>query len=122
SSSTVGARATPPDGDPSVAWSYVDSKNGNARVWWQKRYLADGDDARAQTIADAIDQAIWPTLFTSLGMREPISDANRSDNGGDGRLDIALVDLGGDRGLTMRYRPGCEYKPVFIQIERSQTT
>ena len=72
-------------------WNSLDTLNGKVRVWWQQRYN-ETDRAEAEEIVDAIDDKIWPGL-TSLMGREPLSDASVFGcDGGDGKLDIALVD------------------------------
>jgi hypothetical protein len=61
---------------------------------------ADGD---ADGIADWVEETasefeyVWAQEIDTLGYREPESDADSANDGGDGRLDIYLDDLGFDR-------------------------
>lgn len=102
-------------------WGTVGTKNGKVKIWYQKRYPADG--ARAQKIADAIDNTIWPLLTEAipvgLGLKEPLPDcgATCSEGGGDERLDIYLVDV--NRSVTHFYC--CQGSWAYILLERTAT-
>jgi hypothetical protein len=99
-SASIAQPASGPDLPPET-FAAVPSQNGKVIVWWQTRYQED--EATAHFIADSVDDNTWSKLTTLMG-REPISDAADEDNGGDGRLDIYLVDLGGNTlGVTMPY-------------------
>jgi hypothetical protein len=104
-----------------IEWGTVGTKNGKVKVWYQKRYAADG--ARAQKIADAIDSTIWPLLTeevpVGLGMREPRPDcgATCAEGGGDERLDIYLVEV--NRSTTRFYC--CQGSPAYILLKRDAT-
>jgi hypothetical protein len=90
------------------------------KVWWQQRYPQD--EAKAQSIADAMDATIWPGAIELMGI-EPLSDENQFRNGGDARLDMYLV---GDVELLGEYIPhardalgySCEKTSGHILINR----
>lgn len=81
-------------------WNFIDSAGGNMRIWWQAQHPLDESTARAY--ASQVD-AIWSKLAT-LMRRTPPADGgiNRNCRGGDDRLDISLVDVGGT-GETWSY-------------------
>jgi hypothetical protein len=60
-----------------------------------------GDDD-ADGVPDWVDQTLatlqhaWSVEVGTLGYRQPKSDATSADNGGDGRLDVYLADVGSD--------------------------
>ncbi len=101
-------------------WVYVDTRNGKGRIWYNV------DDSalsapKAQLLADAFDNDIYPKL-TSLMGATPVSDAGFRNNGGDGRLDIVLLTTGmdaDDEGVST-FLPGngksCTNRPAFIEI------
>lgn len=97
-------------------WSYLDSANGEVRIWWQKRYPQDA--AMAKLYLEKVD-AIWLKLHMLMG-RQPPSDEGNSKlcRGGNNRYDISLVDLGAN-GETWPY----EYTaggptPSYILLRR----
>ena len=111
------------------AWGCIDGGLGtNFRVWWELEI--PGEKARAEKIAQAMQNDIWPKLVI-LMHNEPPSDkgphrfveSDGSDavwwDGGDGRLDIYLVipppNTGG--AATLAYPPGCDLRPSFILID-----
>lgn len=114
-------------------WSYEDTANGKVRVW----YLTanPGDAAVANVIASEIDTTIWPKLTSLLtSAHEPISDVNDFNNGGDGRLDISLIDFNdpnlhdgfddnllGAYGFLKNYGFGCEKDSVYIVVNIAHT-
>jgi hypothetical protein len=85
---------------------FIDTANGKARVWWNPE--VPGLSTEASTVANELDRWIWTRLTTVMG-REPLRDDNISleYNGGDGRLDVYLVEsLGrGGFGMTVGFRP-----------------
>lgn len=105
---------------PLVEWDFVESVNGQVKVWWQVRY--PNDQGRAQAIANAMDRDLWPKLTDLMG-RVPFRDGGSTIpcRGGDDRLDIALVDRGAARAPSYQGGPdgaGCETTPAFILIRR----
>jgi hypothetical protein len=59
-----------------------------------------GDDASTaewveQKVAVALN-TVWDTEIDALRYRQPLSDESSLNNGGDGRLDVYLLDLGAD--------------------------
>ena len=62
----------------------------------------DLTDGSGNGIPDWVDttiatfQNVWQTEVVAMGYRAPLSDASSSNNGGDGRLDIYLANLGAD--------------------------
>ncbi len=109
-------------------WSFKDTANGKARVWYLT--AKPGDEAVADVIASEIDTTIWPKLTNLLtSAHEPISDINDNNNGGDGRLDISLIDFNdpnlhdgfddnllGAYGFLKNYGFGCEKDSVYIVV------
>lgn len=72
-------------------WLYIDTATAKVRVWYNRN--EPDDPAVAQFLADEMENVVWPKLIGALQFKEPISDVNYICNGGDGRLDIYLVDL-----------------------------
>ena len=107
------------------SWSFVDTKNGGARVWWETSNAADA--GRARTFADALDKDIWLRLVSLMG-RAPLPDGGSSAlnpcRGGDDRLDISLVhlaDVGWD-GLTSPIDWTChDPSPAVILLNSGAT-
>ncbi len=100
-------------------WFFLDTQNGIVRIHW------DGinhpkDFRKAQELAAEIDSTIWPKLSTAFAGRSPPSDANEPNNGGDGRLDVALVDI--DISVTLPYEETPDWckKPAFTLFKRIQ--
>ncbi len=102
---SVAAAGTP------VLFLSVDT-SPNVRVWYQERHPED--QARAQAIAQEVDSQIWPKLTGLLG--QPLSDAGRDDNGGDGRVDIFMVEPG-ERSNATPY--ACQQAPAFVTLRRN---
>jgi hypothetical protein len=71
-----------------VTWRKFPAVNGKAMVWAQDRY--PGDSAKADGLARALTNHIWPTL-TNLMHREPVPDTGLAINGGGGAVDFYLV-------------------------------
>ena len=62
-------------------------------------WTTTGDDASATEWVDEVAIAlntVWDTEIDALGYRQPKSDGSSANNGGDGRLDVYLLDLGAD--------------------------
>lgn len=76
-------------GSISDHFQWIDSSNGEVRVWWPLD-LAQGD-VIARRIAEEIDNVIWPKAKAVFGDRTPPSDVNETCNGGNGKLDIYLT-------------------------------
>jgi hypothetical protein len=81
-----------------VEWGKVAAVGGKIKVWYQKRYA--GDDAKAEGVAKAIDDKIWPKL--TAFMPEPFLDGGLANNGGDPSIDIYLVHIT-NLGLAKAY-------------------
>ena len=97
-------------------WGSVDTSNNLVRVWYR---LDIPDDARnARSLAGTIDATIWPKLSGLMTTGHlPLADLNERCNGGNGRLDIYLVDA--PRSFTLPYT-GCSHVPVFILLKRTE--
>jgi hypothetical protein len=87
---TVGSasRDAQPAADPAITWTKYPAVGGKVKIWAQDRYPADA--AKAAAIASAMTSRIWPMLLTVMD-REPVADTGLANNGGDGALDIYLV-------------------------------
>ncbi len=96
-------------------WGWTNAQNGQVRVWWNAAVHPE-DEGNAHKFADAIDSTIWPRLSTAFATRLPPSDADEANNGGDGRLDIALVDI--PKSQAVPYKEVCP-TPVFVLLRRS---
>lgn len=108
-----------PDVDPN--WAFLPISGGSFKVWYDQR----GTDAgkKAQTVLHALENEIVP-MDTSIGMKAPLDDAsNAGCNGGDGRLDVFLVDMAthgvtaddlGETKTTMT--GGKQQRPTFILL------
>lgn len=114
-------------------WTYFDGTR--VRVWYEKGRSAqtvagnsfDGnsDLAAATAVVLAIESpgsGAWDTLSALMGAT-PMSDANQSYNGGDGKLDVLLVDMVGDGLTTPNNGNGDVNKqtPVFIRLNRNKS-
>ena len=83
--------------DPNWASKPVGT-SGHFKVWYDTRVA--GLATKANAVLTALENDIWPKLITGLGFSEPLSDgAIGGCNGGDGRLDVYLVDFVG-QGLV----------------------
>lgn len=95
-------------------WSFVDSPNGVARIW----YRDDSPDAlRASALAASVSGIIWPALSGLMKPHLPLSDQAEDCNGGNPNLDIYLVDVSGP-SFTIPYG-GCGAGPAFILLKRT---
>lgn len=79
----------------SSEWQSTSAAGEKALVWWRH----PADQPRAEEIASLIG-SVWTELTELIG-REPMSDANESNNGGDGRLDIFITDA--LQGMILAY-------------------
>lgn len=112
-------------------WDYVDTGNGKVRVWY---VTTDANAAsHVQKIVSEIDSTIWPKLKTLMSGHEPIADTYDFNNGGDGRLDISLLNFkdpnlsaefpfgGNTYGFVQNYPPGCEKDSVYIVVNSAKS-
>jgi hypothetical protein len=122
----VGQGAFPQGGPcptcPGGVWSTISAAGDKVLIWWQNRYPQD--EQRSQQVANELTQRIWPTLTEYMG-REPLSDSGEPNNGGDGRLDVYLVDLvvnmGGGHApydLADRTATPCDASPGYVLLNR----
>lgn len=86
----------------------------NVVVWYDDQ--RPQDQPIAQAMANEVDSVIWPKLTGLFGL--PLSDAGRDDNGGDGRIDIYLVDAT-VRSCAVPYAPACQQAPAFMLLRRN---
>jgi hypothetical protein len=70
-----------------IQWHVVPAANGKVKVWAQLRY--PGDSLKAEQLALAITNPIWPTL-TGL-FWDPARDGSLPNNGGGPEFDIYLL-------------------------------
>jgi hypothetical protein len=96
-------------------WSYVDG--AKTRVWWQNDRPSNGEIARQYAF---MADVAWEHLKQLMG-REPPSDGGSvlPCRGGDGRLDIAMTEIGTDRGLTTPYISAFSSVPSYIMLSRN---
>jgi hypothetical protein len=98
-----------------IEWQTIVSPSGRVKVWSQTRY--SGDDAKAATIAEAID-GIWDKL-TAYMNRQPVSDGDvTGPNGGDDKFDIYLIrfENAGETDLYGKARDCAQPKPAYMLI------
>jgi hypothetical protein len=88
-----------------ILWLTACQSDTNIKVWYQQRNPEDVDDARA--ICDLVSGTIWPRL-KALFNRAPLEDIDQANNGGDGRLDLYLVNA---KTATIGYKKGCFNTP-----------
>ena len=105
--SVILARPTDGNADPVGEGYTVAEATPECDVHFCVHYVTTTSDAPAATDADsngfpdyvdttlAVADNVWNTEVTTMGYRAPLSDATSTNNGGDGRLDIYLADLGG---------------------------
>jgi len=99
-----------------TSWTYVDGTH--VRAWYRKDH--PGDLPTAQHIVAVMDNTIWPQLVTLMDNKAPLSDAGLDYDGGDGRYDIAIVDIT-DYGAAFAVDPsasGCGPTATHIEIRR----
>jgi hypothetical protein len=102
-------------------WVFVDAATVPVRMWYRLDVAGDGEIARSLGVE--IDRTIWPKLIGLMAPSGgttgvPLSDDKEQCNGGDGRLDVYVVDEIAVAGLTMEYK-GCSNTPAFIELNRS---
>ena len=98
---------------------------GRVKVWYDTR-VARGR-AQAQLVYDALEMVIWDKVASGsgLGLKTPLSDASTRCNGGDGRLDVFLVDMAvdgqvsTDDGETFPDIRVIHHAPVFLLLNRN---
>jgi hypothetical protein len=98
-------------------WAYVGGEH--VKVWYLREHEVT-DLPRARLVRDEMEATIWPRL-TGLMQHTPVSDRALINNGGDGRLDIALLDVP-VYGYARRIVPpvaGCKVQPVYLAIRRT---
>lgn len=108
-----------PTVDPNWAAKPAASAGGRVKVWYDTR-VADAN-TQATMLLNEFETKIWPTLVDSVGMRAPLSDGTLAGcNGGDGRLDIYLVDMAThgqvatDLGETFPVHFATKHHPVLF--------
>lgn len=107
-------------------WAAIPATGGRVKVWFDMR--AAGGLAQAQKVLAAFETDIWDkvTATSGLAMKPPKGDgAETGCNGGDGRFDVYLVDMGTrgqdetDRGETLPNIASRKASPAFILLDRS---
>src|SRR4051812_40653316 len=95
-------------------WRSVAQSDGHVRVWWhesnQRRFAA-----RARTMLAEADES-WRKLWPVFG-RDPVGDeGQRCFHGGDGKLDIYLVNRtnGDTKGEAIPYPGSCSQAAPYI--------
>lgn len=99
-----------------TTWNHVDTLNGKARVWF-----LPANAATAEVVRAAVDDDVWPKLQFLTG-REPLTDGT---HGGDGRLDIIVLDIaGGAYGVAdvvdnegQDDGTGCGGRAAYVEID-----
>ena len=99
------------------AWSSV---SGNlVKVWYPVNW--PNGSVHAGGIITAVEGTFWPALF-SVMQRTPLSDAGELNNGGDGKLDIAIVP-GADGAFVEPFTPDdCANEPAFMVLSDTVAT
>jgi uncharacterized protein (TIGR03437 family) len=101
---------------PKDGW-LSDGRSAYVKVWWQ---ASNPEHERiAQSIVSAMDK-IWQDLRALMGV-EPLSDAGKPNDGGDGRLDIYVYDspnlIAREAAAGVRHWPGeCSKSPVYMTV------
>lgn len=102
-------------------WLYVDGVH--VRIWYEKSNQTV-DQPKADAIKNLLEGPDAWTAITAYMGRGPMSDKDSYFNGGDDKLDIALIGLGSDKGVTVpRSLIDSETKnpiPVYIMINRNE--
>lgn len=109
-------------------WTTFEAADGKVKVWGRSAWPTEV--LKAEAIADAVTDTIWPSLIALMGEEHaPLSDLGYPNNGGDAALDVYVVDIDGALGLTIPYidipedpNTGgpigpCEMSPAYILIE-----
>jgi hypothetical protein len=92
--------ARPTDAHPQDPDGYsVDEETPECGANTCVHYVASSDDVAeagyVATVSSVVEQ-VWAEEVTGLGYRAPKSDLTSPDDGGSARLDVYLVDIGGD--------------------------
>jgi hypothetical protein len=102
----------------SPEWESLDSDVLPVRIWWQRRY--PGDRLLAEQIRYELEHRIWMALVNLMG-RAPLDDWREPHNGGDGRVDIALLDEA--PGAAALGYHGCDAPtPGYLLVQRMAIT
>ncbi len=99
-----------------LTWETVGTGNGKVKIWYHPEY---GDAARARTLAQELNNRIWPEITTVM-RQEPLPDCGAAcpQGGGDSRMDIYLVNT------NMSYAKAftcCAGSPGFLVLGRTAT-
>jgi hypothetical protein len=96
------------------------SAGGNFRIWFTRSGAdavssadanMNGTPDDVEQVADLYEQVL--AFYLSKGFRQPPSDAQIADNGGDGRFDVYLLDFGGASDGSFQ-RDTCDAQNVCI--------
>lgn len=98
-----------------IKWRTTCQTDPNIKVWYQERYPEDVDDARA--LCEFVGGTVWPRLKSLFG-RTPPDDSGYANNGGDGQLDLYLVNA---KTMTVGYA-GCFNTPSYILVNNRRWT
>jgi hypothetical protein len=124
--SNAGPAAAPPE-ELKLDWSSVAGEH--IRVWystddWPDCSYGGCTPLWGKGMADLIvaqEQHVWGDLTTLMG-RSPLSDEQLPYGGGDGKLDIFLVVMGGGTfGRTTTISGGCQHKSAYIEINQQKS-
>ena len=84
-------------------WTY-DTPEGHFKIWYTEDNsngdAVPGSDGNETTIPQYVKdfgsyfENVWTQEIDSMGYKQPASDAGEPNNGGDGRFDVYIVDLG----------------------------
>lgn len=104
-----------------LQWHVARAVNGRVKVWAQLRYA--GDSLKAEQLARAMTNPIWPKLTRLFW--DPVSDANLPNNGGGPEFDVYLVHTGTSvagshwAGGVMEAQPGnnCTRSPSYLLLD-----
>jgi hypothetical protein len=110
----LSAQAAPQEANR-ILWLTTCQTDPEIKVWYQERNPEDADDARA--LCELVRTTILPRLKSLFG-RTPPDDSGQNNNGGDGQLDIYLVNA---RTATVEYQ-GCFNTPSYILVNNKKWT
>ena len=101
-------------------WLFV--SGAHAKIWYQSDIA--GQKEKAVTVANAIEQAIWPNLIGGMKFNPPLDDNIffTECDGGDPHLDVYLVSNVNFRGLAVSLGGTLHQAPVFIMLNTAQLT
>ena len=100
-----------------LGWTSMEGATSNTRVWY--RYDKAGQEVMASKVLSYLETAVHPKLVGALGFKAPTDDAALLCNGGDGRLDIYLVEGLGNRGEAVPNTSDPYSSSVYISIRDS---